>query len=37
MRFKSKNERKGWEGGNIHGKTPAKTTQPGKHFNKDSK
>ena len=36
MGFKSKNERYGWEGGNIHGKTPTKTTQPGKLFNKNN-
>ena len=35
MRFKSKNELHGWEGGNIHGKTPTKTTQPEKLFNKN--
>ena len=37
IRFKNKNQRQGWEGGNIHGKTPSKTTQPGKLFNKNEK
>ena len=33
VRFKKRNERHEWEGGNIHGKTPTKSTQPGKLFN----
>ena len=35
VRFKKSNKRHGWEGGNIHGKTPTKSTQPGKLFNKN--
>lgn len=37
IRFKKNNERRGWEGGNIHGKTPMKSTQPGKYFNDEKK
>lgn len=37
IRFRNKNTRHGWEGGNIHGKTPTKSTQPGKLFNKEEK
>ena len=33
VRFRKRNIRQGWEGGNIHGKTPTKSTQPGKLFN----
>ena len=32
VRFKKRNTRTEWEGGNIHGKTPVEVSRPGKLF-----
>ncbi|MEN8117252.1 MAG: hypothetical protein ABFS16_09750 [Bacteroidota bacterium] len=34
IRFKKRNKRTEWEGGNIHGKTPTEVERPGRLFNK---
>ena len=34
LHFKRKKNRTEWEGGNIHGKTPANVDRPGRIFNK---
>jgi hypothetical protein len=34
LHFKKRDTRTEWEGGNIHGKTPAKVKRPGKFFRK---